>query len=110
MQVERDLGIVVPVTRLLKGPSVASLAGWLAGHLPVAAAGTPATRPDKAPQKIAPEETAPQKTDGEPSRGIDLLIRVPELSDDAVEELLQKVLAERGAERELAVKEGSDDG
>ena len=75
---------------------MAGLAGWLAEHLPAAAAGTPATRPDGAPpQKIAPEETAPQKTDGAPSREIDLLTRVPELSDDAVEELLQKVLAER---------------
>ena len=54
MQVERDLGIVVPVTRLLEGPSVASLAGWLGDHLPVVAAGTSATQPDGAP---------PQKTD-----------------------------------------------
>jgi acyl carrier protein len=107
LQVERDLGIVVPVTRLLEGPSVASLAGWLGDHLPVVAAGTSATQPDGAPpQKTAPEEKAPQETDGAPSRGIDLLTRVPELSDDAVEELLQKVLAERGAERELLVKEG----
>ncbi|MGB9307313.1 MAG: SDR family NAD(P)-dependent oxidoreductase, partial [Mycobacterium sp.] len=48
MQVERDLGVVVPVTRLLEGPSVASLAEWLRDHLPVAAAGTSATQPDGA--------------------------------------------------------------
>ncbi len=114
MQVERDLGVVVPVTRLLEGPSVATLAGWLRDHLPEVAAGTSATQPDGAPpQATAPEEKAPQEPDGAPSRGIDLLTQVPELSDDAVEELLQKVLAERGAERgderEFAVKEGSND-
>jgi acyl transferase domain-containing protein/acyl-CoA synthetase (AMP-forming)/AMP-acid ligase II/acyl carrier protein len=103
IQVERDLGIVVPVARLLDGPSVASLAGWLRDQLPLVAASTPATQPDGAlPQKTAPEK----KTDAAPSRGIDLLTRVPELSDDAVDELLFKVIAER----ELGVKEGSDDG
>ena len=110
MQVERDLGVVVPVTRLLEGPSVASLAEWLRDHLPSVAAGTSATQADgSAPQKTAPRKTAPQQTDAAPSRGIDLLTRVPELSDDAVEEMLQKVIAERGGERELAGKEGSDD-
>jgi acyl transferase domain-containing protein/acyl-CoA synthetase (AMP-forming)/AMP-acid ligase II/acyl carrier protein len=107
MQVERDLGVVVPVTRLLEGPSVASLAGWLRDHLPEVAAGTSATQPDRAPQATALEEKAPQEPDGAPSRGIDLLTQVSEFSDDAVEELLQRVLAERGDERELAVKEGS---
>ena len=111
MQVERDLGVVVPVTRLLEGPSVASLADWLHDHLPTMAAGTSATPPDGAsPQQTAQEKKAPQETDGRPPRGIDLLTEVPELSDDAVEELLRKVLAEREAERELAVTEGSDDG
>ncbi|HZC51759.1 MAG TPA: beta-ketoacyl reductase, partial [Mycobacterium sp.] len=75
MQVERDLGVVVPISRLLEDPRVASLAGWLADQLPttgpaVVAAGAPAT------------QLAQQKTDGAPSRGIDLLTRVPELSDD----------------------------
>ncbi len=114
MQVERDLGVVVPVTQLLEGPSVATIAGWLRDHLPEVAAGTSATQPDGAPsQATVPEEKAPQEHDGAPSRSFDLLTQVPELSDDAVEELLQKVLAERGAERgderELAVKERSND-
>ncbi len=100
MQVERDLGVVVPVTRLLEGPSVARLAEWLRDHLPaVAAAASPAQ----------PEQKVPQETGGAPSDGIDLLTRVDELTDDAVEELLQKVLDERGDERELAAKEGSND-
>jgi NAD(P)-dependent dehydrogenase (short-subunit alcohol dehydrogenase family)/acyl carrier protein len=107
IQVERDLGIVVPVARLLDGSSVASVAGWLGDQLlasgpTLIAAGTPGTQPDGAAQKTAKEKM----TDAAPSRGIDLLTRVPELSDDAVKELLQKVIAER----ELVVKEGSDDG
>ncbi|MGD1236893.1 SDR family NAD(P)-dependent oxidoreductase [Mycobacterium seoulense] len=110
MQVERDLGVVVPVTRLLEGPSVAGLAEWLREHLPAVAAGAPATPPDgAAPQQAAPERTTSQRTDGAPSRGIDLLTRVPELSDDAVDELLQQVLDERDTPRELAVKDGGDD-
>ncbi|MGH3561370.1 MAG: beta-ketoacyl reductase, partial [Mycobacterium sp.] len=101
IQVERELGVVVPVTRLLDGPSVASLSSWLSDQLsdPTrVAAGTGTALPDRA----VPGE--PQQT--APSREIDLLVRVPELSDDAVDELLQKVLAERGAMREH-VKEGS---
>jgi NADP-dependent 3-hydroxy acid dehydrogenase YdfG/acyl carrier protein len=94
LQIERDLGIVVPVARLLDGPSVASLSGWLSDQL----SGTgPAPAVAAAP---------PPQTDGASSHEIDLLTRVPELSDDAVEELLQKVIAER----RLVVKEGSDDG
>ena len=85
---------------------MASLAGWLRDQL---ATGT--TQPDGAPpRQSAPEQAAPPEVDGAPPRGIDLLTRVPELSDAAVEELLQKVLADKGAERELAAKEGSDDG
>jgi acyl carrier protein len=94
LQIERDFGIVVPVARLLDGPSVASLSGWLGDQL---SATGPAPAVAAAPQ---PE------TDDASSREIDLLTRVPELSDDAVEELLQKVIAER----RLVVKEGSDDG
>ena len=93
---------------------MASLAEWLREHLPVLAA-APATLPDGAvPQKATPEQTADQQADGAPSRGIDLLTRVPELSDDAVDELLQKVLADRGAEwtaeRELVPQEVHEDG
>ena len=94
LQIERDLGIVVPVARLLDGPSVASVSDWLGDQLS-GIGPAPAVAP-------AP----PPVTDDASSREIDLLTRVPELSDDAVEELLQKVIAER----ELVVKEGSDDG
>lgn len=95
IQIERDLGIVVPVTRVLDAPSVASLAGWLAEHLSDVAAAAPPTQPDTAPP---PNATAPAPS-------IDLLTRVPELSDDAVAELLGKVIAEQ----ELVKEEASHD-
>lgn len=95
MQVERDLGVVVPVSRLMKGPSVVDLAGWLAEQV---AAGAP--QPDAAPPApTAPRQASPQQAGGTPARGVDLLARLPELSDEAVDELLQQVLAERGAEQ-----------
>jgi acyl transferase domain-containing protein/acyl carrier protein len=108
IQIERDLGVVVPVARLLDGPSVTSLSGWLAerwaANANVAAAGTdPVTEGAAARPASAPDAA------GGP-RGVDLLARVPELSDDAVEELLGKVLAERGDQREFVAKEGGDDG
>ena len=103
IQIERDVGIAVPVAQLLDGPSVASLSRWLGDQLPLMAADARAMQPDGALRRQAvPEELA----DATPSREIDLLTRVPELSDDAVAELLAKVIAER----ELGVKEGGDDG
>jgi phthiocerol/phenolphthiocerol synthesis type-I polyketide synthase C len=101
-QIERDLGIVVPVVQLLDGPSVARLADWLGDRLsgagpaepePTEAADPPATQPNGAP--------APEATDVAGSRWIDLLAQVPEVSDDDVDELLRKVLAAR---------EGQDEG
>ena len=45
-QIERDLGVVVPVVRLLDGPSVTGLAGWLADQLSGGAAEpSPVRRP-----------------------------------------------------------------
>src|SRR5262249_33693850 len=44
-QVERDLGVVVPVVQLLDGPSVCSLADWLADRI---ASASPA-EPDPTP-------------------------------------------------------------
>ncbi|MGH3559986.1 MAG: acyl carrier protein, partial [Mycobacterium sp.] len=95
LQLERDLGIIVPVARLLDGPSVASLSGWLNEQLS-----------DTGPAPAVVATPAPQTaTDVARSPEIDLLTQVPELSDDAVEELLRKVIAER----ELVVKEGNND-
>ncbi len=105
LQIERDLGIAVPVARLLDGPSVASLSGWLADQLSVPPTGTPA-QSGGAPTS---PKTTRQKAEVAPSREIDVLTQVSELSDEAVEELLQKVLSERGPERESVHKEGSDD-
>ncbi len=100
IQVERDLGIIVPVARLLDGPSVSSLAGWLADQL----ATDGAARPEPAVRSAGPDQAAAPKT-AAGSGGIDLLTRVPELSDDAVEELLHKMIDER----ELVAKEVGDD-
>lgn len=98
IQIERDLGIVVPVARLLDRPTVASLSGWLGDQLS-------RTGPAR-PAGASPAKAAPQKPSAAASREVDLLAQVPELSDDSVDELLRMVIAER----ELVVKEGSDDG
>lgn len=102
IQIERELGIVVPVARLLDGPSVSSLAGWLTDQLPE----TGAIRPGAATTHAAPQ----LQPDSASSHGIDLATQVSELSDDAVDELLRKVLVQRGASGELAAKEGNHDG
>ncbi|OBK83987.1 type I polyketide synthase [Mycolicibacter sinensis] len=80
IQVERELGIVVPVARLLDGPSVVSLSGWLNEQL--AAAGE--ARPEQAAAPSA----------AEPAPEMDLLSQVSDLSDDAVDALLAKMLAD----------------
>ena len=92
-QIERDLGIVVPVVRLLDGPSVTGLAAWLVEQL----SGTDAN--------ARPFETngAPtvNGTDGADGQWMDVLGRLPDISDDDVDALLRDVLAAR---------EGHDDG
>jgi phthiocerol/phenolphthiocerol synthesis type-I polyketide synthase C len=92
-QIERDLGIVVPVVRLLDGPNVTGLAGWLAEQL----SGT-ATTPQPVETNGAP---AIHGTDGADPQWMDVLGRLPDLSDDDVDALLRDVLAAR---------EGQDDG
>jgi hypothetical protein len=82
IQVERELGIVVPVARLLDGPSVGSLSGWLAEQL---ASGGEAG-PEQAAAPSAPEPAVSQE--------MDLLSQVSDLSDDAVDALLQKMIAD----------------
>jgi len=90
-QIQRDLGIVVPVIELLDGPSITTLAARLGGRL--SGAGTaddPASDPDTVgtppPQATAPDDS---------SRWIDLLVSMPEVSDADVDELLREVLATR---------------
>ncbi|WIM86738.1 SDR family NAD(P)-dependent oxidoreductase [Candidatus Mycobacterium wuenschmannii] len=92
-QIERDLGIVVPVVRLLDGPSVTGLAGWLADQL----GGTPAE-----PASVeAPDAPAVNGSNGSDPEWMDILGRLPDISDDDVDALLRDVLAAR---------EGQDDG
>jgi acyl transferase domain-containing protein/acyl-CoA synthetase (AMP-forming)/AMP-acid ligase II/acyl carrier protein len=101
-QIERDLGIVVPVVQLLDGSSVAGLADWLgdrfsgasaAGVDPITAAGMGAT----APPDAAPGPEAPG---GAGSRWMDLLVQLPEVSDNEVDELLRELLAAREGEHD----------
>ena len=99
-QIERDLGIVVPVVELLDGPTVSSLAGWLSDAL--SAAGPAEPNPPAAP--APPPDTRSAQHDSTPARGasdvadarwIDLLTQVPEVSDDDVDALLREVLTGR---------------
>ena len=84
IQVERELGIVVPVARLLDGPSVASLSSWLGEQLSAGPA-RPATDDASAPAAVA-EPT--------PSQEMELLAQVSELSDEAVDALLATMIAD----------------
>jgi hypothetical protein len=92
-QIERDLGIVVPVVRLLDGPSVTGLAGWLVEQL------SPAD-PEPAPV-VTDDAPAVNGDNGTDPQWMDVLGRLPDISDDDVDALLRDVLAAR---------EGQDDG
>jgi phthiocerol/phenolphthiocerol synthesis type-I polyketide synthase C len=97
-QIERDLGIVVPVVQMLDGPSVAGLAGWLCDRF----CGADTAEPD--PTSAADTLTAlpggvPDPTDVAPSPWMDLLAQVPEASDGDVDELLRTVLAAKEAQQ-----------
>ncbi|WP_434084900.1 beta-ketoacyl reductase [Mycolicibacter heraklionensis] len=86
IQVERELGIVVPVARLLDGPSVVSLSSWLGEQL--------AAAPDRAVAEAG--SAAPDVAEAAPAPEMELLAQVTELSDDAVDALLAKMMAEDG--------------
>jgi phthiocerol/phenolphthiocerol synthesis type-I polyketide synthase C len=95
-QVERDLGIIVPVVQLLDGPSVSGLADWLGDRLssarppepdPAAAAETRAARPNGALRQEA--------TGSAGSRWMELLAQLPEIPENDVDGLLRGLLAAR---------------
>jgi acyl transferase domain-containing protein/acyl-CoA synthetase (AMP-forming)/AMP-acid ligase II len=90
-QIERDIGVVVPVVELLDGPSVAGLADWLAATLSGAGQRKPN---DVVPDDllVATADRAAEASDLAGSRWIDLLTEVPEVSDDDVDALLREVL------------------
>ncbi len=90
IQVERELGIVVPVARLLDGPSVVSLSSWLGEQL--------ASGPDQAvaDQGAAASELAPEAGGAAAPQEMELLAQVTELSDEAVDALLAKMMADDG--------------
>ena len=94
-QIERDLGVVVPVVRLLDGPSVTGLAGWLVERL------SPATAEPEPVETDDVRTTQVNGGNGSDSQWMDVLGRLPDISDDDVDALLRDVLAAR---------EGQDDG
>jgi acyl carrier protein len=89
-QIERDLGIVLPVIELLDGPSIATLADRLEGRLsdggraldPVDAD----IRPTPVPEVPAPDDAA---------RWLGVLTKVSEVSNADVDVLLRELLALR---------------
>jgi acyl transferase domain-containing protein/acyl-CoA synthetase (AMP-forming)/AMP-acid ligase II/NADPH:quinone reductase-like Zn-dependent oxidoreductase/NAD(P)-dependent dehydrogenase (short-subunit alcohol dehydrogenase family)/acyl carrier protein len=97
-QIQRDLGVAVPVVELLDGPSIATLAGRLDGRLaepgptpgPV---GDLVIDPVRAPVRATPPPDMPAPDDS--ARWIDLLAKVPEVSDADVDVLLRELLATR---------------
>jgi NADP-dependent 3-hydroxy acid dehydrogenase YdfG/acyl carrier protein len=93
-QIERDLGIVVPVVRLLDGASVTGLAGWLVEQLSGSTGEPDPVETDDAPT------TRVNGTNGADPQWMDVLGRLPDISDDDVDALLRDVLAAR---------EGQDD-
>ncbi|HXS85984.1 MAG TPA: SDR family NAD(P)-dependent oxidoreductase [Mycobacterium sp.] len=92
-QIERDLGVVVPVVRLLDGLSVTGLAGWLVDQLSSTTAQPAPVETDDVP--------AVNGSNGADPQWLDVLGRLPDISDDDVDALLRDV---------LAAKEGQDDG
>jgi phthiocerol/phenolphthiocerol synthesis type-I polyketide synthase C len=100
-QIERELGIVVPVVQLLDGPSVSGLADWLGDRLssaapaepdPTVSADTHAAQPNGA--------TVPKAAGGADSRWTDLLAQLPQIPEDDVDELLRGLLGAREGEHD----------
>jgi acyl transferase domain-containing protein len=85
-QIQRDIGILVPVVEFLDGPSISSLADWLVAAMSVAA--------QKKPNDVEPvaADRAAEASDLADTRWIDLLTQVAEVSDDDVDALLREVL------------------
>lgn len=111
LQIERDLGLVVPTARLLNGPSVADLSGWLAEqvteNLAEQVTENDAASPSTPPTAgvLAENMHAHDASTADEAFGIGLLTQVPNLSDDAVDELLHRVIADD----EFADNEGNND-
>ena len=91
-QIERDTGVVVPVVELIEKPSVAGLADWLGAALSTADASKPNEALPADPPAANPDG-AQTTSDRADARWIDLLIQVPEVSDDDVDALLHEVLS-----------------
>jgi acyl carrier protein len=82
-RIETDLGVVVPMVKLLQGPSIAQLAAHVLAQV---AALEPAT---------APKPTSAAKTEDQPAAQ-QLLAQLDQLSDDQVDALLTDLLIAEG--------------
>ena len=80
-RIELDIGVVLPMVRLLKGPSLAQVAEQLVERL-TAANGAP-VRPTPGPAAVAPE---------------DLIARIDRMSDEEVESMLRSLMAKKETE------------
>jgi acyl carrier protein len=89
-QIERDLGIALPVVELLDGPSIATLAGRLDGRL---SGDGPVLDPVDADIRPTPVDEPPAPDDA--ARWLGVLTKVPEVSDADVDALLRELLALR---------------
>jgi NADPH:quinone reductase-like Zn-dependent oxidoreductase len=76
-RIELDLGILIPVARLLQGPSLAQVAEQLAGHL-TASGGA---------------QRMPNPTPDDPFK--DLATSIDQMSDEEVESLLKSMMVEK---------------
>ena len=89
-QIERDLGVAVPVIELLDGPSVATLAGRLDGRI-----SDPGPALDPVDADIRPTPLPEAEVPDDSARWIGLLAKMPEVSDADVDVLLRELLATR---------------
>jgi acyl carrier protein len=100
-QIERDLGIVVPVVQLLDGPSVSGLADWLGDRLSSAGPAEPDPTVSADARVAQPNGVpGPKATGGAGSRWMDLLAELQEIPEDDVDELLRGLLAAREGEHD----------
>ena len=101
-RVESDLGLIVPVTALLEGPSLAQLSARLVTQLPAPVAESAAAVPAVAASAGAGVAGGWSPT----GYNAELLSKVDDLSDDAVDSLLRTMGIDDGAEGQHSQESG----
>ena len=102
-RVESDLGLIVPVTALLEGPSLAQLSARLVTQLPAPVAVSAAAVPAVAASAGAGVAGGWSPTG---ANFEELLSKVDDLSDDAVDSLLRTMGIDDGAEGQHSQESG----